>query len=310
MPTLTCRNDPEKAIKVNYSLPQILKARNDLVDVLKFEFLNKQVKGEEFQRFVDICVDALSLQIKDVHRETVLDSVRYMAGDTFTLEAMNEVAHRLMGNIPRIRHRRVVSPWSVQRFYEWVPVQIIACRRSQNVQGEVGAMLTLKFMAGSPAPMVVLQWWSLRKCRYLSRDFGFSKPASHSASYPAPFPYAQPEQLVMLRFLALLDPARGETEPGFTVIDTMPSLRKWNRDQIKRRARIKFKCPQNYPADFPCHRCPIGYLECPAGTHRLTYVQKKCPKCSKKKAVWDLEIPAKMCIDCYMNTIYKRKESS
>jgi hypothetical protein len=290
------------AIKVIYSLDQIIRRRDELVEILKFEYRNKVVRGEDFQRFVDICEEAVERFVKKPHRPTLIDSLRHLAGVKLDEKLIADTAHRLMGNLHRIRYRRKVVPWHGQRFYEWVPVQVMAVRRAKNDRGEVGATLTLKFMAGSPCPLIVLQWWSMRRCRYVSRDFGFSRPVGPLAAHPARYPYVVPEQLVTLRFMGLIDPTKSIKEPVICEINSAPSTRKWNIAQLKRRIRDGFQCPKRYPLDFECHHCPIGYVHCPAATHRLDYETKPCPKCNKDDAVWNPELPVNMCIDCYMST--------
>lgn len=292
--------DPDLAIRAAYSVDRIIENRNLLAEVLRFEYRDKVVTGAEFQRFVDICEDAILPLVRALDRSTLVDSLRHLAGTVFTEKVIVDTAHRLMGNLPLLRCRRKVVPWHHQRFFEWVPIQVLSVRRSRNEHGQVGAMLTLKCMAGTPCPLLLLQWWSLKKCRYASREFGFSRPKGSNSRYPPKFPYVVPEQLTTLRFLGLVDPAKSTSEPMIVLVDSDASTRRWNLQQLKRRARIGFECPQDFPRHFPCHTCPIGYVHCIAATHRYDYEERPCPACDRKDAVWDIDVSSSLCIQCYM----------
>lgn len=45
-------------------------------------------------------------------------------------------------------------------------------------------------------------------------------------------------------------------------------LMKWNRRIIKQRFRRDWVCPHNF--DHHCYKCPVGYIDCPAATHKET----------------------------------------
>ena len=271
------------------------------------------VRGDQFDRVCDIFWESLvpgNLGSDKIPYDKLVDSLRHLAGRVLTHELAEEAAHRIAGNLPRLRRGLKVVPWHVQRFYEWVPVQIMGTRKARNSKNEMGSLLTLKILAGTPCPMTILQWWSNRKCRHLSRDFGFSRPPGRRALHPPKFPYSDPAQLVQMRFLALVDPTKSEREPVLTDIEFTPSLSAWNRGVIDRRFRVDFDCPLSLPVTFGCHQCPIGYgpenkKPCAAACHRYTFTQRLCPVCQDEEALWDQEIPANMCVNCFNLSVYK-----
>lgn len=287
-------------VRHTYSVSQIIKTKNALAEVLTFEFEGKIINGSNFDRLLAVVRDGLS---GEANGQALYDSLRHLINQPMTAQVIEETSHRLAGNMPRLRRRRAVSAWHVQRIYEWVPVQIMAARKQRNNRGELGSLLSFKFLAGTPCPLTVLQWWSLRKCRFIARYLGYSKPPPRNAKYPAKYPFTTPEQLVTLRFLALVDPIRSEKEPVFTSLEYPGSLQAWNRKQIRKRFREDYLCPEGQPRSFPCHLCIRGYSTCAAGTHRLDYVVKPCSTCGNEQAVWDKELSTKCCVNCYNTAV-------
>lgn len=276
--------------------------------------LNVPVRGEQFDRVCDIFWESLApsnLGSDKIPYDKLADSLRYLAGRILTPELAEEAAHRIAGNLPNLRRGMRVVPWHIQRFYEWVPVQIMGVRKARNGRNEMGAMLSIKILAGTPCPMTILTWWSNRKCRHLSREFGFSCPPGKRQLLPPKYPYSDPAQLVQMRFSALVDPTKSDREPVLTEIEFPPALSEWNRGVIRRRFREEgvFDCPLSLPVTFGCHHCPMGYgLEnespCAAACHRYDYDERPCPVCGEEKALWDREIPANMCVNCHVRSVY------
>lgn len=272
------------------------------------------VRGEQFDRVCNIIWESLSVRNlgnEKIPYDKVVDSLRHLAGRVLTPELAEETAHRIAGNIPNLRRGRTVVPWHVQRFYEWVPVQIMTVRKARNSRNELGATLFVKILAGTPCPLTVMTWWSNRKCRSLSLEFGFSRISRRRQVLPPKYPYSDPAQLVQMRFLALVDPTRSEKEPVLTEIEFPPALHLWNRGVLQRRFRESgvFNCPLGLPLTFNCHQCPVGYgrentKPCAAACHRYSYEEKPCPVCSNQDALWDKEIPANMCVNCYTMSVY------
>lgn len=284
-------------------MKKILETRDRITKAIAQAFPKRiKLEGKAFQRALDIFRDNLGIPTLD--RDTLEDSMMPVLGEAPTAEQWKTLAHRLAGNAVRLRNRRHVLPWSFQRFDEWVPIQVMGLRYARNGRGELGVMLTLKIMAGTPCPKLLFQFWSLKKCRFMSKHLGFERHRGRNEKNPLRFPYESPRQLVTLRFLALIDTELSEQEPYFAQIEFSNSTEEWNRGQIKRRARLVFECPKQFPLTLRCHNCPIGYLTCPAGTHAQDYEIKPCPKCGEQQAFFDKELPDTMCIDCHIKHVY------
>lgn len=220
-----------------------------------------------------------------------------------------ETAHRLAGNVHRLKARKTVQPWAVQRFSEWVPVQVMSVRRQPARNGDHGALLSLKVMAGTSCPMLLEKWRSLRWLFHFARHVGFSRRFSHGQ--PGKLPYAVPEQYTTLRLAVLIEPVLSLQKPDFRVVDVSDSLKKWNRSQLLRRARLDpaFKCREGYDRSVPCHRCWRGYESCPAGTHRADLAFGPCKGCGEGDAAFDPDQNLDLCINChYKATHSHRKE--
>lgn len=244
-----------------------------------------------------------------VHYPTLEDSLRCLLDQRLTRELARETAHRIAGNVQRLRERRPVPPWVAQHDHEWVPVQVLAARPlRQERSRKMGSVLTMKILAGTPCPLTVTEWWSLRRCRLFSKDFGFSSQRNRESA-ASRRPFSAPEQLVQMRMYRLVDPALSREVPALTDVAFVDSMRDWNRAVLRRRFREGFDCPLGMPRSFSCHRCHLGYAaenkrSCPAATHRLTYRRRVCEGCGES-AYHDKEIPYRGCVNCYLAEQYK-----
>lgn len=287
------------ATEWNYPIAQILGCRNSLAEILIAEFEGRVLDGPLFERLAKVCHEGLP---GEVDFPTVSESLRGLAGVAATRQTLHDTAHRLAGNLPRLRRHRPVPAWVVQPFKEWVPVQLMAVRR-RATKFKPGADLTWKILAGTSAPLLVRQWRSVNHLRYLARWLGFTRqPRPRIGSRPSKYPYAVPEQLVTLRAYALIDPALCKAgEPGFEKVKFPPSVEAWNKEQLKYRFRVDkgYGCRHGQPASLPCHNCPVGYLTCRAGTHANDYESRHCPGCGNEEAPFDPDWPAgALCVNC------------
>lgn len=265
---------------------------------------NRPLLRNRFERFVALCMDHSGLANPDY--ETFRESVSYLAGERLRGSMIETLAHRLAGNFLRLKNHHVVRPWTRQDLFEWVPVQAIAVHRVAHDKWGIAARLTLKIMAGSPAPIIVRQQWSYKRCRAVSRDLGF-RQYGRGKFDPPPYPFSAPEELTSLRWEMLVDPDASETEPCLTMLRTRPALQQWNKTILKMRKREGFECMADHAADFPCHECALGYLTCPAGTHRNTWKVRYCPECDEEQAFWDADLSTASCLSCYYRSLHRKK---
>lgn len=278
--------------------------RGRLIDTVAHELEGKFLTPALTTRLIELCCEVMPAS---VHGPTLADSLRNLAGTTLTREVWAETAHRLAGNVPRLAARRSVGPWLVQRGFEWVPVQITASYPSRGSRGKLGALMTMKILAGTPCPRVMQKWWSFARCRYLARFLGFTRLRGRAGT--SRYPFTAVEHLVGMYLYVLIDPDLSGEEPDFYFTRFPTAVVSRNRELIKRRARIDkgYTCPLDHPSSFHCQRCWMGYLECPAGTHRKNYEEGPCSACRRERAYFDPERPG-ACVECQNQAAMSRKE--
>lgn len=297
--------ETEKKQRFNYPLRKILSDRNDLTEQLRFDFEGREITGPHFELLLERVGEFFKGRIDPA---VLQDTVRHLAGTSPSAETLKATAHRLCGNFRRLAaDGRAVPPWVVQKFREWVPVQIMNVRRQRLKSGKLGGVFEFRVLAGTPCPLTVRKWWSLGQCRYwATKHFGFSRPPGQSVqAKPAKYPFMTFEQLVGMRLYVLMEPELcGHQEPMFGQhVKVPPSVAAWNKELLRHRFRIDpgYGCPQEYPTVFPCHRCMHGYLgTCPVGTHPYDYELKPCAQCGKDKAPFDPARGDAMCVNCYL----------
>jgi hypothetical protein len=275
----------------------VFRTRDALVEAIEFEFADRSLIGESFSRFVDVVFEVLPG--KPVERFALEESLRHVVGVKLTKDLIASVSWRIAGNLPRLRARRAVPPWHVQRFPEWVPAHIVSCRRSRNKSNEFGGLYGFRILAGTPASLTCYRWWSKNMAGFLAGNhFGFAKYTGRRS--PA-YDFLAPEQLVGLRLLLLIDPDVSGQEPGFSKVYFVTQLRKWNQTTLRCRARDYpgFTClKQVSDEELPCFRCPVGFTRCRAATHRTDWIVRPCPVC-EKTSMFDDELDSKKCLDCF-----------
>ncbi len=282
---------------------QILTRREILVEALR-ELKNHKLVRDRFERLIEICMNNAGIAEPDY--ETFEQSVLYLAGRRFKESLIKTLAYRLAGNVDRLRHKLITPPWRRQQVAEWVPVQAVAVHRVAHDRWGVAARITLKILAGTPCPMTARVRWSFKRCRYVASELGFRQYGKKKDD-PAPFPYARPEELTTMRWEMLVDPDLSEGDPYLTEVRYKPALQDWNKAQLRRRMRIDFTCMAGHPLGFPCSQCAVGYVNCPAATHRENWLIKGCRECQRPGQFWDLDQCRDSCIECYMRSLHKRR---
>jgi hypothetical protein len=237
-------------------LSRVYAIRDKLMTDTLFPYVGTELVGEWF----DAMVEDISLAL-DVSKDVVIDSVRYLAGSVLFRPDAFILAWHLAGNIDLLRDGTPSPRWFVQQAEEWLPCEVLDYMPSQTARGKPSNDYTLRVLAGSACPMRVIAAWPTSFVRMLARQIGFSNHRSK-------LPFQHPSELVRMRLRVLADPARSKPgQLGFWEVSGGSGLNKWNRDILKKRARIDFACPEGYT--HACYRCPVGYLNCVAATHRL-----------------------------------------
>lgn len=270
---------------MNFQLSKILKKRNKLFDQLWIRHQGAELVAERLSKFVS---DILELMPGVVDRRTILMSVLYLAGKIVDRQNLFDLCWRLAGNIEILLAGKAITPWSFQAADEWVPVQISEADHHRNKYGDKGFLLSFQVMAGTSCPLRIVKFWSNRFCHFVAKSLGFTEQRKE-------MPFSTGTEFVSLRTNVLIEAERSHEKPFFEKIHDTPACRKWNRDILKLRMRISEPCPYGYT--HSCHKCPVGYSSCPAGTHMLTYKQKYCHGCDSDE-YFDPTKDDTKCVNC------------
>lgn len=268
----------------SFALTYVERTRDELTQQVFTPHLGVPLDAERMQCLVDTVSHELGART-----DTVLESLRHLAGRTLQPLDAIETSWRLAGNLRALRDGLPVRPWSQQRADEWVPLQILGCIPARDRRGRVGHYFRFRVLAGTPCPMMIQTFWNRGACQLIAQEIGFSKPWHQ-------FPFHRPSELMRLRLIAGIEVARSTTAPSFFEVRGSPSIIKWNRDNILRlRCRAGMACPEDFK--HPCSACALGYRECPAAVHQETYQLRFCNGCGQE-AYFDPERHALHCVEC------------
>ncbi len=276
-----------------------MKLRATIKTAILETYKDKRPRGPEFEAMVDLVHDQLPAK---VFRTAVFDTLAPSAGELITEALADTLAWRIAGNVQQIARGIPALQWRVSNTPEWVPAQIMSAVKAKGFNNKTGYTLSFKVLAGRPSSVVITKFWSTKFCRYAARTLGFITrvPSETSRRLPT-YLFHTPIELVTLRMEILITAEFCRNgEPGFDKIACRGSLLEWNRNQMRLRDRILpgYTCPHGHKTTVPCYRCPIGYLNCQAGTHRQNYVFKPCPVCHEKEAAFDPDLSKEMCLRC------------
>jgi len=266
------------------NIDRIMRLRCDIRDALVLEFTGDEVVGERFDHFVRRTKALLPAYVP---RKYIEESMTYLAGETLNRSKIDALAWRLAGNLHTLK-TQPVTPWVRQPVAEWVPAQIMSLRRdhSRSIPSYISRV---QVVAGLSCGMVIEKSWTVGFCKYLTKFLGFTKL---SGKYPMHDMF----EIVSMRFLAYIEPGLCSKLPGFRSVEVPWTLREHNRALITLRRRDRSPCPRKF--SWPCHKCPVGYVECPAGCHRETYTFRRCSACEEEEAPFDPELQSDFCVNC------------
>jgi len=279
----------------------VFELRQKLKEAVGVEFLNTTPAADTFKRLVALVMELLP---KGIEYKVLEDTLRHLAGMRLDERILDSMCWRVAGNVKRLKQRKVVPPWHIQKLPEWVPVQTTACRRERSSRGKFGARFQFRILAGTPAGLLAEKFWTTKFCRFISENLGFGK---HNYNRPTPKSYSVPEQFVGLRLYVCVTPKLSGKEPGFDGIGFPGSCVTWNKVTINCRARTQpgFTCLLKQTAmTLACHTCPIGFLRCRAATHRQDWVKQYCSDCSRE-AYFNPEVQSDVCVDCTSRAAYR-----
>jgi len=244
------------------SISRILQLRDRIADKGFEMFYGYTPVGGAF----DDLVDQVHRCLSKVRKPVLRTSLEHLAGQRLDRQTIYDTAWRLAGNMERLRQDEPVLPWSRQKCREWVPIQVMSYEPHATKRGQLGGMFRVRILAGTPCPMILRVFWPITACTMIARHCGYT------ARWHA-YPFADRSELVNMRLLALIDPELCKpNQPRFFKVASAPALLKWNRNIIQKRFRKGGNKPWPCPLDYThrCFECHVGYLDCPAATHRET----------------------------------------
>lgn len=236
-------------------------------------------------------VQAVRRQVSGAAYDTIYESLRSLAdGRPVTATEALAAAWRLAANVSPLREGRPVVAWQSQAADEWAGFSILRCRGATNRFGQRGSQLNFLALTGSAAGETFWKFWRAPVTRLAAYKLGFARNGQR-------FRFRRAVDLVGLRFVGMIEAKRSRQHPDFHQIECPPGLQRWNRENVlKLRCRVRLRCPRGYP--HHCCQCVIGYDQCPAATHPLTYVLGACPRCQAPEAVCDPDDASGNCLQC------------
>lgn len=242
------------------------------------------------QSLVDAVMEFLP---PNIYRPALVESTTYLASCEVTADELRSYAWRIAGNLPRLLDNKAVIPWMRQLEQEWMPLQVVDYKLVRNRRNEVCAEYTFRVLSGSACPMLVKKILNRKTCAGFAKDLGFTPRSRRRKSSVYFLDFAD---LFGLRMFGLFDPELSVTQPKFWHMACPASLRKYNKELLKKRARVGFTCPNGYL--HACSKCHVGTDRCEAATHPRTYQLKLCSGC-KHEAWFDSKRSTDLCVDCF-----------
>lgn len=273
-----------------YNIHNVYRCRDAICDDPNIiALLGEELTGEYYNVLAACIRDHVS---KNIPLRVFADSLLELLGQELTAGALRKAAWRIAGNVKRLHKGEPAPVWRQQPQPEWMPVQCLSGNLYYPFKGgRASGLFRLRILAGRACPMIIQKRWSLRFLHKMARDLGFSRKQPQ-------YRYHDFRELVNLRWYVLIDPQLNATTPAFDVVKCPGSLQTFNKQIIHMRARLPrgFVCPRGFK--HPCYRCPVGYDQCPAGTHRSTYVPGNCAKCQERR--WfDPDVETELCVECH-----------
>ena len=247
----------------SFNVKQILRRQDVLYEklFLDADLVGRDLTGDELSR----AMVALAGQFPGTDASVVAATLQPYAGTYLSYATCRDIAWRIAGNVSRLRDNEPVLTWTIQRDYEWVPVQIRSFE-SVLIKNKHKCMYTMKVLAGSPCTMTINDTWSRKFVGYVGRRIGFTAPWNKG-------PLKHPAELVNLRLIVYLDPTLSRPgQPRFKQLECPSGMLKWNKQLIGKRNwwlnKQPWYCPQGF--QHRCYECHVGYLDCDASCHPTT----------------------------------------
>ena len=155
----------------SYSISKVTKLRDLLYDKVGVDYAGLTMEGQTFVGMVDTLKAWLP---QAVSYDALFESCRSIVGEAAGKQNLYELSWRLAGNVELLKRGKIVPIYNFQTYDEWVPVQIVQCHPIRNRYDDRGYLFKFRILAGTPSGTVFEKFWSLRYCKFMSRQLGFS----------------------------------------------------------------------------------------------------------------------------------------
>jgi len=277
-------------------------------------YLGEELVGSVFQAYVDAIKDCLRLSVScrpalestlsrfagRVLTRNLARRIEYIvAGERNQMSPGVEVKNESMGisfNTEEDPYETIITskegnaalPFRGIINTTWVPMEIIESRISftRGVKKTVFVELTFIIVAGPGSGAIIKHAVPKGFIHVLAVDLGLSR-----------YKGFHHRELVQMWLNG-----RWEVIDGRTILtrqDVAPHHISHNLVVYRNRAK---ECLRNM--NILCHKCPVGFDDCPRGTHWLTYKQRDCR--NNHRGWFDPRSKSPLCLDCQEAAVRRR----
>lgn len=292
-----------------FTIDQVQRRRDRVCDLLA-PWVGRALIGPDFVSLAWACASALGVS-GESSRRAVVTSLQHLSAAPPTRYVVHQTAWRLAGNLPLLRRGQSVLPSVWREESGWCAAEVVSARpflRDRDKPTHTrGTIYEFQVLTGVACPLVLSDFWSVKKACYIARQIGF--PAPFNVSHR----YEDERQMVGMRLALWSDHTRlGDDGPRVGTTAKTGTFVAHNRLLIKKRRRLSvldFSCPRSYDRSVPCHTCAAGLDECEVATHHRTYVTRACPCCGRDDAVFDPGARRPYCVECATQIDLGRREA-
>ena len=274
---------PPKAPSFNYKRWQDRRVRIYTACVTHAYLLGQVLDPDSFTELVVFL--RRTLKLKTAHEAVLRDSLLEYGGSELTKSVCDQIAVRIAGGYDDIRAGQpILATNSVSKKGMWVPVEVAEMRFDTVKNHKAQVKMTAMVLTGILAGRIFTQRMPARATSiFFANTLGWAKFGPRPAH----------SELVQMKFMGLIV---DDSRSGLQVDEY-----KCTAGQLKLNKMLREERDEPCLLDHrdQCKTCPIGYSNCPRGTHRYTWVPRLCPSCKDERAIYDPAEPnMKVCLLC------------
>jgi len=225
------------------------------------------------------------LKLSQAHESVLRDSLLEYGGAELTEELGDRIAARIAGGFDDIKAgKAIVATSTVPRAGAWMPLEVSELRFDAPRQHKAYVKMTAMVITGALAGRMLTQSMPAKATAiFFANNLGWAKFG----------PRPVHSELVKMMFMGLIVE---DGRKGLQVDEYKCTSKQLQLNKALREDRA-LPCLKGHR--YQCKTCPIGYSECPRGTHRYTWVPRLCQQCKDERAIFDPAEPnMKVCLTC------------